>query len=451
VIPALGGEAVPLIESAAEPAWSPDGGRIVFIARKPGEREALATAAADGTDVRVLLRADATNAFLAHPAWSPDGSQISVVRSPGGIARQIWVVAASGGEARRLSNDPPGVFSDHPVFAPNGLGIIHRSNRGGATNLWYLPVDGKPAVQLTTGPGPDESPSVARDDRIAFINSRERGALVVYQLDTGETRTVFTHSSVLWAPSFSPDGREIAVSRTEPDGSWHIWTVPLAGGSPRQLTFGKVPEIYPRYTPDGASVLFFSWGPPPYRIWRVPRDGGPPAPVMQQAEQSDAYEDVSPDGLWLAFSRAEEEATRVYVMPVTGGEVRRMTAGPSTVPRWSPDGQWIAFSPDRSFASGIFVIRADGTGLRRLTDTGGWPVWWSDGKRIGYQAIGPDGNTQIGVAPFGGGTPRTLSGLRFNGNNFPFDISRDGKLLVTTNTIHVSDEIWLLEPPKQKK
>ncbi len=451
VIPALGGEAVPLIEGAAEPAWSPDGGRIVFIARKPGEREALATAAADGTDVRVLLRADATNTFLAHPAWSPDGSQITVVRSPGGIARQIWVVAASGGEARRLSNDPPGVSSDHPVFAPNGLGIIHRSNRGGATNLWYLPLDGKPAVQLTTGPGPDESPSVARDGRIAFINSRERGALVVYQLDTGNTRTVFTHSSVLWAPSFSPDGREVAVSRTEPDGSWHIWTVPLAGGTPRQITFGKVPEIYPRYTPDGASVLFFSWGPPPYRIWRVSRDGGPPVPVMPQAEQSDAYEDVSPDGRWLAFSRVEGEATRVYVMPLTGGEVRRLTAEPSTVPRWSPNGQWIAFSPDRSFASGIFVTRADGTGLRRLTDTGGWPVWWSDGKHIGYQAIGPDGNTQIGVAPFEGGTPRTLSGLRFNGNNFPFDISRDGKLLVTTNTVHVSDEIWLLEPPKQKK
>jgi len=42
-----------------------------------------------------------------------------------------------------------------------------------------------------------------------------------------------------------------------------------------------------------------------------------------------------------------------------------------------------------------------------------------------------------------------LRGLRFNGVNFPCDVSRDGKWLVTTNSQHISDEIWLLEGEKR--
>jgi hypothetical protein len=33
----------------------------------------------------------------------------------------------------------------------------------------------------------------------------------------------------------------------------------------------------------------------------------------------------------------------------------------------------------------------------------------------------------------------------FYGTNFPFDVSRDGRHLVVTNSQHLSDEIWLLE------
>jgi serine/threonine protein kinase len=45
---------------------------------------------------------------------------------------------------------------------------------------------------------------------------------------------------------------------------------------------------------------------------------------------------------------------------------------------------------------------------------------------------------------------RTLSNIHFLGTNFPFDVSRDGKKLVTTNYQHLSDEIWLLEPAEKK-
>jgi Tol biopolymer transport system component len=85
-----------------------------------------------------------------------------------------------------------------------------------------------------------------------------------------------------------------------------------------------------------------------------------------------------------------------------------------------------------------------------LTENGGWAVWWPDGEQIGFQVVGRDGNAQIQVFNLKTEVTRTLPNLHFVGINFPFDISRDGKWLATTNFQHISDEIWLLEPAEKK-
>ena len=450
LIPALGGRAVPVIPDARTPVWSPDGTRLAFIQVRAGEPETLATAAADGSDLRIVLQADAVYPFFYRPAWSPDGTRLAVSRTGGGILQEIWLLPASGGAPRQLWRDPPGVFSADPVFTPEGSGIVHTSNRGGAKNLWLMPIDGKEPVRLTSGTGPDESPSVARTGAIAFVNSRSRATLLVHRFDTGATQTLTTHHSVLWAPAFSPDGREIAFARNETGGSWHIWTVPADGGTPRQITSSRLPEIYPRYTPDGTAIVFQTWGSEPRRIWRVPREGGQAIPITPARTEHDEYADVSPDGRSLAFARTESGKVRVYVAPMAGGEARRLIDAPSTTPRWSPDGQWIAFGSDRSFASGIWLIRADGTGQRHLTQTGGWPVWWPNGKEIGYQTVTPEGNAQITISPLNGGPARAIKQVTFYGTNYPFDVSSDGSRLVTTNSQHLSDEIWVLESAQKK-
>jgi TolB protein len=337
------------------------------------------------------------------------------------------------------------------VFSPDGQWVIHRSNRGGASNLWWQPLNGKSPVQLTTGTGPDTYPSVARDGKIAFLNSRSRNTLLTLSFTSSTSTTLLTDSSRLWAPALSPDGKRIAYSRDEPDGSWHLWIIPAEGGAARQLTSGKEPEVYPRFTPDGASILFNTWGPEPLSIWRIPSIGGVAKQVTAPKSGSDAYADVSPDGKWVAFTRTENKASRIYVASLDGaGAPRRLLDVSATLPRWSPDGKWISFSPTRNLSSSIFIVHPDGNGLRRLADNGGWAVWWPDGEHIGFQSAGTDGNEQIQVLTVRTGELRTISGLHFIGTNFPFDVSRDGKWLVTTNYQHISDEIWLLEPTNGK-
>jgi len=450
-VPTLGGPSIHVMDNAFGAAWSPNGKRLAFVLRRPGEGDAIAVSAADGTKLSTIMKGDGDYPFFRTLSWSPDGNYLAVTRSSGGIAGELWLVPLNGSPPHRLLSDAPGIFSNRPVFTPDGNGLVHESNRAGATNLWILPLDKGQPVRLTSGPGPDMMPSVAHDGSIAFVNARRRTSLIIHNPAAGQTREILTHSSYIWAPAFSPSGLDLAYSRAEQDGSWHIWIVPVRGGSPRQLTSGTLPEIYPRFTPDGASVIYHTWSSGPDRVWRVPRMGGPPVPLTPARDDDDQYADMSPDGKWIAFARTENKIARIYVAAVNSGEARRLTDFPSTLPRWSPDGHWIAFSQNRQFLDGISVIGADGARLRRLSETGGWPVWWPDGKQLGYQNLGEDGSEEICIIPFAGGTPKALRSLRFRDTNNPFDVSPDGALIATGKGELLSPDIWLLQPPQSAK
>jgi Tol biopolymer transport system component/predicted Ser/Thr protein kinase len=443
IVPALGGDAVTTIAGAVEPRWSPDGKQLAFLRPTPTGETELVVANGDGSNPHPLLQPNSVFPFLRDPAWSPDNREIAIVRGSGGIAGEIWFVPLDGSDPRKAIDDPPEVFSDSPAYTSDGLGLVHSSNRGGATNIWFYPRRGGAPVRLTAGAGPDAAPTTAEDGTIAFINSRWRNTLEVYNIRGGQPKVLTTHSPYLWGPAFSPDGRTIAFSRSEVDGSWHLWTMPADGGPPKRLTDSPSGEVYSRFSNDGAFLMFHTWS-TPRRIGRVPSGGGA-AQLLDFGGPSDAFADMSRDGRWIAFTRIEQDAERIYIVPAAGGKPRLLTSSAGAVPRWSPDGKLIAFSSSRSLSGGIVVIEPDGRNERRLTTTGGWPVWFPDGQQLAFLVAGKNGHQEIQTVSRTGAPGRPIA-VDFNGFNHPFDISRDGSRIATTNAVHVSDEVWILEP-----
>ena len=108
----------------------------------------------------------------------------------------------------------------------------------------------------------------------------------------------------------------------------------------------------PRVSPDGAMVAYVVHGVDEqandYRgaIWLAALDGSTEPRQFTVGTRRDADPRWSPDGTTLAFtSNRAGEQMQLYVMPVAGGEARRLTSLKEDVtqPAWSPDGTTVAF------------------------------------------------------------------------------------------------------------
>ena len=162
---------------------------------------------------------------------------------------------------------------------------------------------------------------------------------------------------------------------------------------------------------------------------------------------------ISPDGSRVAFVKTEidresyEYRRSIWIVPATGGETIRFTAGPNDRdPRWSPDGKALAFvrgpagevkpenEEERDRGKGqpqLWVLPADGGEARQLTflrHGASNPVWSPDGTTILFAAATgtPDDEDSVNAALNGKRIPRvrTIERMwyRTDGRGFNYDL-----------------------------
>jgi len=106
----------------------------------------------------------------------------------------------------------------------------------------------------------------------------------------------------------------------------------------------------PQISPQGDAVVFevraAEWDDNRFdtELW-IARRGEAPRPLTEAAEGSSENARWSPDGRFVAFTSDRGEHSQLYVLPVGGGEARRVTDVEEGVQqiRWAPDGERIAF------------------------------------------------------------------------------------------------------------
>jgi TolB protein len=174
-----------------QPAFSPDGRRIVFVSDRDGNPELYALDSQGGANV---VRLTFDPAADMDPCWSPDGSRIAFTSARSGAAfRGLYVMPASGGRAVPVSlfvdaqgRSTPldsGEISD-PCFSPDGQRIAF-AYRG---DIYACRTDGTDLRRLTRGVGECSRPSWSPDgEAVAFTAKREDTyAVYLTRSDLGE-------------------------------------------------------------------------------------------------------------------------------------------------------------------------------------------------------------------------------------------------------------------------
>ncbi len=108
------------------------------------------------------------------------------------------------------------------------------------------------------------------------------------------------------APAVSPDGRTAAFTVTTYDvaangSNIDLYTIPVAGGEPRQITTLPGKEYDPQWRPDGGAIGFLATESGDPQLWEVAPDGGTPRQVSR-VEGGIANFLYAPDGKHVSYT-----------------------------------------------------------------------------------------------------------------------------------------------------
>ncbi|MGY1833060.1 prolyl oligopeptidase family serine peptidase [Geodermatophilus sp. SYSU D01180] len=247
--------------------------------------------------------------------------------------------------------------------------------------LWAVPTDGSaPARPLTSG-ARDSAPAFSPDGRwLAYLSAAPGGHPQLHLLPTagGGARRLTDAPLGAGAPVWSPDSRRLAwVARVPEEGRYGTADdVPPEAEPPRLVTRlrHRVDDV--GYTADRPSCVFVLDLPPdPFD------DTGDPPEARQLTDGRGEDTDVawSPDGGTLAFvsarhARADRDCVRdVWLVPVGGGEPRRVTRGRGEcrLPAFDPAGTWVYVTARPDLGPDGLDVAGRGLTLCRVPAAGG--------------------------------------------------------------------------------
>lgn len=174
-----------------EPAWSPDGTRIVFRRGDGTKADLVVKDLATGAETTLVIppTTHGRRAYDGQPAWSPDGRKIAF-RKGFGPATGVWVYDIATKLAVELA-DEADIAESQPSWSPDGSQIAYaRGDDSAGAAIWVVNADGTNRHALTNPVAP-----------APFVVAGESGE--------GSVPMYSDH-----APAWSPDGTRIAFQST---------------------------------------------------------------------------------------------------------------------------------------------------------------------------------------------------------------------------------------------
>ncbi|HKA18136.1 MAG TPA: protein kinase [Blastocatellia bacterium] len=384
--------------------WSPDGRYLYFVRGFPPGDMDVWRILADGGEAERLTHHNSTvgypafldNRTLIYSATAEDGSgfclyaidverriphrvtfgmdqymSVSSAVGPDGRANrlaatvanpigELWAVPISNqmvDESGMERFPVPVTRAIAPRFGPHY--VVFLSSKGGAQSLWKA--QGQETVELWPGRegGVMAAPALSPDgQRICFpIRQQGRNVLYVMNADGTNARPLAASLDVRNAPSWSPDGKFIAVAAYEGDGS-RVFKVPVDDGAPVRL----VDEFsnWPVWSPDGSLILYAEpLEGPGYAVKAMTPEQQPhPLPEIIVARGGDRYRFL-PGGRQLVVLLGGNLQQNFWLVDLVTGQRRQLT---NLKPGYSigsfevsPDGRQIIFDRVRQNSDIVLI------------------------------------------------------------------------------------------------
>ena len=213
---------------------------------------ALSSVRPDGTGVEPITL---KNSFDTQPAVSPDGTRIAFIR-----ARTIFVCNADGTGETRLHR------GYRPRWSPDGKSLVFIGDVNDWQNdVYFINVDGTDARRISL-PGPvgenlssvDWSPDgktilyITRSNRFSYDNT-----LIAIDTSGANRRTVrMVANESLYEATYSRDGANIAATALDGGRFWNVVVMSADGSNGRKITVidNALPLQHPSWSPDGKAI-----------------------------------------------------------------------------------------------------------------------------------------------------------------------------------------------------
>jgi len=251
-------------------------------------------------------------------------------------------------------------------------------------------------------------------------------------------------------PAFSPDGNQVAFTEINGSQNSGIYTSLVGGEESLRLTRGRR-DCCVAWSPDGRDIAFLRQRDDQYDIYVVPALGGTERLVDTIPHLLYPALNWSPDGKFLAFPQSPRNSlsSRITLLSLADSSSRQLTSPPEDYVDWGPtfswDGTQMAFVRGTlaGVANDVFVVPLKGGEPRRLTFNNRpiFGVSWAANGDLIYSSL-RGGATELWRVCAGGGTPSLVSGVGLMA--FSPTIPRRGNELAYQEAIG-KDNIWRIQ------
>jgi Tol biopolymer transport system component/DNA-binding winged helix-turn-helix (wHTH) protein len=241
------------------------------------------------------------------------------------------------------------------------------------------------------------------------------------------------------APTFSPDGSQIAFAWNGADGAGHQFDLYVKSlSSERLLRLTQHPSTWlvPSWSPDGSTIAFLRTDGqrPESGIYVVPALGGTERRVVGNGVAVGSFRQLSwsPDGRTLAYSAyGPAGVAQIYFVALDSLQIQPLSPAPdcldATAAAFAPNGKQLAMVCISSLAVySIDVVDLPHGPVRRLATIMGYPhglAWSKEGDRLIVANDGGDGGELWQLTLDG-----ELSQLPFGEKGSAPTVSRNGRM-----------------------